>query len=184
MSSRRPSSRSKPASRKRRATGHSMAKPRLTSGGKSASSSKLRVAKPQPQKTFPVVGIGASAGGLEAVSQLLSNLPPDTGMAFVLVQHLDPTHESLSAEILSRTTRMPVEEIKDRTKVQPNHVYIIPPNHNLAILHGVLSLMPRTETRGTHMAVDSFFQSLAQDQKSKAIGIILCLVSNIAKKAH
>ena len=68
---------------------------------------------------------------------------------------------------------MPVEEIKDGTKVQPNHVYIIPPNHNLAILHGVLSLMPRAETRGQHMAVDYFFQSLAQDQRSGAIGIIL-----------
>ena len=119
-----------------------MARPRLKTGGKSASPSKPRVAKPRPQKQFPIVGIGASAGGLEAVSQLLTKLPPDTGMAFILVQHLDPTHESFSAEILSRTTRMPVEEIKDGMKVQPNHVYIIPPNHNLAILHGVLSLMP------------------------------------------
>ena len=122
---------------------------------------------------FPIVGIGASAGGLEAISQLLTQIPPDTGVALIVVQHLDPSHESLSAEILSRTTRMPVEEIKDGMKVQPNHVYIIPPNHNLAILHGILSLMPRTEIRGQHMAVDFFFQSLAQDQRSKAIGVIL-----------
>lgn len=129
--------------------------------------------QPKTPKQFPIVGIGASAGGLEAISQLLAQLPPNTGIALVVVQHLDPSHESLSAEILSRITRMPVEEIEDGITVQANHVYIIPPNHNLAILHGVLSLMPRTETRGTHMAVDYFFQSLAQDQKNKAIGIVL-----------
>lgn len=183
MSSRNKSSESKsPLLKKRtpaaprqtsRATKHARTKSRLKSVVQSAASSKPRTAQSRPQKSFPVIGIGASAGGLEAISQLLTKLPFDTGMALVLVQHLDPTHESLTAEILSRTTRMPVEEIRDGTKVQPNHVYIIPPNHNLAILHGVLSLMPRAETRGTHMAIDYFFQSLAQDQKSKAIGIIL-----------
>lgn len=134
---------------------------------------KSSTTKPILQKPFIIVGIGASAGGLEALSQLFADLTSDTGLAFVVIQHLAPTHESFSAEILSRKTKMRVEEIKDGIKVQANHVYIIPPNHNLTILHGVLNLMPRVETRGYQMAVDFFFQSLAEDQKHNAIGIIL-----------
>lgn len=123
---------------------------------------------------FPVVGIGASAGGLEAIKELLQKLPLDTGMAFVFVQHLDPTHESLVQEILSRATQMPVHEIKDSMRVKPNNVYIIPPNFDLALLHDVLSLLPpQTGTRGQHLVIDSFFQSLAMDQKGRAIGVIL-----------
>ena len=110
-----------------------------------------------PEKTvshhFPIVGIGASAGGLEAIKELLQALPVDTGMAFVLVQHLDPTHESLAPEILSRATRMPVHEIKDGMRVERNHVYMIPPNFDMALLHDVLSLLPlRTGNRGQHLA--------------------------------
>jgi two-component system CheB/CheR fusion protein len=125
------------------------------------------------QNSFPIVGIGASAGGLEAFSQLLSHLPLTTGMAFVLIQHLDPSHESMSTEILSRTTKMPVNEVHDGLRVEPNHVYVIPPNYEMAIIQGVLSLLPRTETRGQHMTIDFFFQSLAQDQKARAIGVVL-----------
>ena len=150
-----------------------MTKQRLKKMAQTGTSPKPNTSQSRPQKNFPVIGIGASAGGLEAISQLLTKLPIDTGMALIVVQHLDPSHESLSTEILSRTTQMSVQEIKDGTQVQPNHVYIIPPNHNLAILHGVLSLMPRPGTREPHMAVDYFFRSLAQDQKSKAIGIVL-----------
>ena len=128
----------------------------------------------KPVKTrFPVVGIGASAGGLEAVVHLLANLPSDTGIAFVLIQHLDPTHESLSAEILSRKTPMSVKEVTDGLQVEPNNIYVIPPNHNMAILRGVLALLPRTEDRGRHMCIDFFLQSLAEDQKERAIGVIL-----------
>src|SRR5712692_5816735 len=123
--------------------------------------------------SFPIVGVGASAGGLEAFTQMLRALPVDTGMAFVLVQHLDPTHTSMLTEILSRATGMPVAEVKDQMPAQPNHVYIIPPGMNMVISQGVLQLSPRTETRGQHRPIDPFFRSLAEDQGHKAIGVIL-----------
>src|SRR5271169_2710905 len=88
---------------------------------------------------FPIVGIGASAGGLEAFTKLLKHLPNDTDMAFVLVQHLDPTHPSALTELLSRATAMPVTEVRDGMRIEPNHVYVIPPNTNMAILHHRLS---------------------------------------------
>jgi len=122
---------------------------------------------------FPVVGIGASAGGIEAVKQVLQALPADTGMAFVLVQHLDPTHASMLTEILSRATSMPVSEVTDQMAVEPNHVYVIPPGMNMAISQGTLRLSPREETPGQHRVVDHFLHSLAEDQGHKAIGVIL-----------
>ena len=123
--------------------------------------------------SFPIVGIGASAGGLEAYQQLLTHLPDDTGMAFVLIQHLDPHHESRLAELLARNTQMPVGEAAHGQKVEPNHFYIIPPNVNLAIVEGKLHVSPRTETRGLHLPIDFFFRSLAEDQKTYAVGIVL-----------
>ncbi|PYT16524.1 MAG: hypothetical protein DMF51_04580, partial [Acidobacteria bacterium] len=123
--------------------------------------------------SFPIVGIGASAGGLEAFASLLSNVPADPGVAFVLVQHLDPKHESLLTEILPRSTTMPVSEVTEGVRVKPNHVYVIPPNKDLAISRGILHLMPRTYTRRQHMPVDVFLRSLAEDQKNKAIGVVL-----------
>lgn len=122
---------------------------------------------------FPIVGIGASAGGLEAFTDLLKQLPLDTGMGFVLVQHLDPQHESALAQILSRATRMPVREVTNNRRVEPNHVYIIPPNTSLGIARGVLKLLPREQTRAPHHSIDIFFESLAQDQQENAIGVIL-----------
>ncbi len=124
-------------------------------------------------KSFPVVGIGASAGGLEAFRQLLEHLPTDTGMAFVLVQHLDPTHESILTELLSRSTRMPVSEVRDGMAVAPDHVYVIPRNTNMAIAEGVLHLLVREEGRGRHRPVDYFLRTLAEDQRHLAIGVIL-----------
>src|SRR5713226_4802360 len=94
----------------------------------------------QASLPFPIVGIGASAGGLDAFIQLLRALPADTGMAFVLVQHLDPTHASMLTEILSRATGMPVAEVKDQMPAEPNHVYVIPPGSNMVISQGVLRL--------------------------------------------
>jgi two-component system CheB/CheR fusion protein len=126
-----------------------------------------------PRLGFPIVGIGASAGGLEAVRELLSNLPDNTGMAFVLIQHLDPSHESMTQEILSRTTKMQVCEVQDGMRSEPNHVYVIPPNHGMAISDGVLTLVPRTLVRSQPKTIDFFFQSLAQDQKARAIGVVL-----------
>ena len=93
--------------------------------------------------SFPVVGIGASAGGLEAFTELLRHLPPDTGMAFVLVQHLDPVHESALTKILTKATSMDVRDVADNLAVEPNHVYVIPPNTTLSIAQGVLKLQPR-----------------------------------------
>jgi two-component system CheB/CheR fusion protein len=122
---------------------------------------------------FPIVGVGASAGGLEAFTKLLISLPIDTGMGFVLLQHLDPNHGSMSAEILSRVTQMPVTEVKDGMLVEPNCVYIIPPNFSMGILHGTLNLIPRSEARGQHLVIDFFFKSLAEDQKNLAIGVVL-----------
>src|SRR5216110_974633 len=94
----------------------------------------------QPALPFPVVCVGASAGGLEAFTQLLGALPTDTGMAFVLVTHLSPSHASHLADILSRATQMPVNEVKDEPKVQPNRVYVIPPDRSMIIGDGVLKL--------------------------------------------
>src|SRR5881394_1527793 len=116
----------------------------------------------QPALSFPVVCIGASAGGLEAFTQLLAGLPTDTGMAFVLVSHLSPSHASHLAEILSRATRMPVEEVKDEPRVQPNRVYVIPPDRSMVIADGSLKLLPRRPSRGQHHPIDQFLESLAE----------------------
>src|SRR5262245_9138417 len=129
--------------------------------------------QPVPPQTFPVVGVGASAGGLEAFRQLLDHLPNDTGMAFVFVQHLDPARESILAELLSRATDMPVKEVKHGMRVEPNCVYVIPPNTNMAIANGALRLAPREETRGQHRSIDYFMRSLAEEKRNRAIGVIL-----------
>lgn len=120
-----------------------------------------------------IVGVGASAGGLEAFTQLLAHLPVDTGMAFVLVQHLDPDHPSALTEILSRATSLPVREIRQNQRVQADHVYIIPRDTNLRIERGVLKLQPRDRKRSPHRPIDAFFESLAQDQRERAIGVVL-----------
>jgi len=122
--------------------------------------------------SFPVVGIGASAGGYEAFSKFLENLPVDSGLAFVLIQHLDPTHESRLTELLARSTRLPVTEVTRPMVVQRDHVYVIPPNKNLAIAGGRLQLVPRRKTDVPPMPVDYFLRSLAEDQRQNAIGLI------------
>jgi two-component system CheB/CheR fusion protein len=138
------------------------------------SSAKSPKSKPEREnELFPVVGIGASAGGLEAFTQLLSHLPIDTGMAFVLIQHLAPHHESLLTVILSRATEMPVKQVKDGMVVEQNKVYVIPPNAKMTISQGVLKLVPRGEGRGLFMTVDAFFLSLAEERGNKAIAVVL-----------
>lgn len=122
---------------------------------------------------FPIVALGASAGGLEAFERFLKAAAEDLGCAFILISHLDPTHTSLLPELLQKYTRMPVVQITDATVVVPNHVYIIPPNKNLSILNGVLQLMEITRSRGINLPIDSFFRSLAKDQGSNAICIVL-----------
>ena len=122
---------------------------------------------------FPIIGIGASAGGLEAFELFFKTMPVDSGMAFVLVPHLDPGHASLLSDILQRNTTMPVHEVQDQTTIQPNHVYIIPPGKDMAIFHGTLNLSVPEKTRGLRLPIDSFFRSLAEDQGERAICVIL-----------
>ena len=143
---------------------------------KQGKSSRPIAAKNNPHKLpepFPIVGIGASAGGLEAFSELLHNLPEKTGMAFVLVTHLDPKHISGLPEILARTTKLPVEEITDGCVVQPDHVYVIPANTNMLLKDGKLRLGARVIVHGQHMPIDNFFRSLAERVGQRAIGVVL-----------
>jgi two-component system CheB/CheR fusion protein len=148
------------------------AKPRRASS-KGRKAAPLQRAKPVAAKIFPIVGVGASAGGLEAFTQLLKHLPPNTGMAFVLVQHLDPSHESELTKLLARATTMPTREVTDKLRVEPNHVYVIPPNVTMAISRGVLKLEPRPDERKPLHSIDFFLESLAQDRHESAIGVIL-----------
>ena len=127
----------------------------------------------QPVDEFAIVGIGASAGGLEALEQFLLNTPPACGMAFVIVQHLDPNYKGMLAELLQRATAMPVVQIKDRTRVRPDHVYVIPPDRDLSILNGVLHLLAPAAPRGLRLPIDYFLRSLADDRREHGIGVIL-----------
>ncbi|MGM3306483.1 chemotaxis protein CheB [Anabaena sp. WFMT] len=127
----------------------------------------------QSHKIFPIVGIIASAGGLEAFTQLLEHLPIDTGMAFVLIQHLDPNHQSLLTEILAKTTQMPVHEAHSGITIEPNQVYIIPPNAKMTLEQGILKLVPREKVEGRYRPGDAFLNSLAAEQGNKAISVIL-----------
>jgi two-component system CheB/CheR fusion protein len=128
--------------------------------------------QPKPP-TFPIVGIGASAGGLEALEQFLRQVPPGCGIAFVIVQHLDPTHKGIMPELLQRITRMEVFQVKDRMRVKPDCVYVIPPNTDMSILHGVLHLFEPTAARGLRLPIDFFLHSLAEDRQEGSIGVIL-----------
>ena len=126
-----------------------------------------------PARPFPVVGIGASAGGLEALELFLRNVPPGSGMAYVIVQHLDPTHKGIMPELLQRATSMKVMQVKDRTRVQPECVYVIPPNKDMSILHGILHLLDPAAPRGLRLPIDFFLRSLADDLEERSIGVIL-----------
>lgn len=122
---------------------------------------------------FPIVGIGASAGGLEALEQFLSNVPENSGMAYVVIQHLDPTQKGMLPELLQRVTKMKVLQVMDRLAVNPDYVYVIPPNTSMSIFKGVLHLFKPIESRGLRLPVDFFFRSLADDRKELAVGVIL-----------
>lgn len=122
---------------------------------------------------FPIVGIGASAGGLEAFEAFFGKVPADCGMAFVLVPHLDPDHASILADILQRAAAIPVAEAEDEVIVRPGHVYIIPPNRDMSIARGALKLCEPERPRGQRMPIDAFFRSLAEDCGERAVAIIL-----------
>jgi len=123
--------------------------------------------------SFPIVAVGASAGGLEALEQFLSHVPESCGMAFVVIQHLDPTHVGMMPELLQRTTSMPVTQAKNRMEVKPNCIYVIPPNHDLSILHDRLFLLDPMAQRGLRLPIDFFFRALAADHHDQAVGVIL-----------
>ena len=122
---------------------------------------------------FPIVGIGASAGGLEAFEQFLTNVPENSGMAYVVIQHLDPTQKGMLPELLQRVSKMPVTQVKDLIKIKPDCVYVIPPNKTMSILNNVLHLFEPVEARGLRLPIDFFFRSMADDLQERSIGIIL-----------
>src|SRR5215468_1787379 len=140
---------------------------------------KLTRARSKPSKraddkkdlSCPIVGIGGSAGGYEAASELLRNLPPKSGMAFVIVQHLDPHHASNLPKLLGKVTQLPVMEIIGQNKPEPDTVYVLPPNKDLVYKNGTLRLTQRSER--PMLAIDHFFESLAEEEGRRAIGVLL-----------
>lgn len=148
-------------------------KPQRTTAARKSNASLRREASGQSEVSFPIVALGASAGGLEALEQFLGHVPKECGLAFVVVQHLDPTHKGMLAELLQHRTAMPVVQIRDRMKIEPNHVYVIPPNKDLSILHDVLHLLEPAAPRGLRLPIDFFFRSLAVDRQERSIGVIL-----------
>ncbi len=133
----------------------------------------LKAAGAPVKAAFPIVGIGASAGGLEALEQFLKNVPAGCGMAFIIIQHLDPTRKGVMSELLQRATSMKVVQVRDRTPVRPDCVYVIPPNKDMSLLHGILHLLAPVAPRGLRLPIDFFLRSLAQDQQGHSIGVIL-----------
>jgi two-component system CheB/CheR fusion protein len=140
---------------------------------KSSVATKERSYSHTDKSPFPIVGIGASAGGLEALDLFFKNMPKDNGMAFVVIQHLDPTHVDILPELLQRVTTMKVFQASDQLKVKPNSVYVIPPNKSMSVRNAALYLFETIETRGLRLPIDIFFRSLADDMQDKSIGIIL-----------
>src|ERR1700721_2295235 len=120
-----------------------------------------------------VVGLGASAGGLEALHQFIANVPPASGLAYVVVQHLDPTHKAMLSELLQRATLMPVREATGSMHVEPDVVYVIPPSTELTVVGGRLHLAEPAQPRGRRLPIDVLFSSLARDQGERAIGVVL-----------
>ena len=140
---------------------------------KAAVHTKRRNASQANHDLCPIVAIGASAGGLKAFKEFFKHLPTDTGMAFVAIQHLLPTAESMLAELLGRSTKLPVIEATSGMKVEPNAVYVVPRDADMTIVYGVLRLSPRAKTHGLHMPIDIFFRSLAEDRGTRAVGVVL-----------
>lgn len=167
-----PKQKTKPAAVKKRIVFGKQLVAKVSRPAKSAKSSKSSALLRKNGDLFPIVGIGASAGGLEAMTRLLDHLPPQTGMAFVLVQHLDPTHESALATLLARSTQMPVGEARHNTRLEPDTLYVIPPNKVLGIAERRLKLSPRKDSKEHHNPIDHFLRLLA-GERQRAIGVIL-----------
>jgi two-component system CheB/CheR fusion protein len=133
----------------------------------------LKMAFSSDTGAFPVVGIGASAGGLEALESFFSQVPAGCNMAFVVIQHLDPTHKSIMSSLLKKYTTMEIAEISDGIKVEKNRVYLAPPDHNIAMIEDTLHYVTPEKTHGMNLPIDFFFRSLAEDQGKRSIGVIL-----------
>ncbi|WP_368564263.1 CheR family methyltransferase [Pseudoxanthomonas sp. UTMC 1351] len=127
----------------------------------------------QKKEELAVVGIGASAGGLAALSTFLDHLPADTSMAYVVILHLSPKHDSSADKLLQRSTRMPVIQVSHPTRIEANHVYVISPSVDLAMVDGWLQVQPATRPRGRHVAIDKFLRTLAETHRDRSIGVIL-----------
>lgn len=140
---------------------------------KEKSPAKKKTSTVVPPNAFPIVAIGASAGGLEAITLLLQTLPADTGMAFIYVQHLSPDHKSILTALLTKATSMKVQEAKNKMPIGPNNLYVIPPDKAMVLEGGHIKLTPRTKGRGVNLPIDTFFCSLAEKHKDGVIGIIL-----------
>lgn len=142
-----------------------------TNGG--ATSSRLVSNTDTSKADFPIVGIGASAGGLEALIAFLGNVPQNSGLAFVIIQHMEQTRKDIMVELLQSATTMKVVQAEENISVQPDCVYVIPPNKEMSIQHGVLRLFDFILPYTLHLPIDFFFRSLANDQQERSIGVIL-----------
>ncbi|HSM69015.1 MAG TPA: chemotaxis protein CheB, partial [Xanthomonadales bacterium] len=129
--------------------------------------------RPTGPVTPRIVGLGASAGGLAPLEQFLGQVPPDSGMAYVVVQHLDPTQKALLAELLQRATAMAVHEAEHEMQVEPDCVYVIPPNSELSVVHGKLNLATPDAPRGLRLPINVLFSSLARDQGERSVAVVL-----------
>ena len=151
----------------------SMDKPVKPAAAVKRAASSESAAKTVSNRAFPIVGIGASAGGLEAREQFLHHVPINSGMAFVIIQHLDPTYKGMLPELLQRATPITVSQARNRMKIKTDCVYVIPPNKDLSILHGTLYLLDPVAPRGLRLPIDFFLRALAEDRREQSIGVIL-----------
>ena len=127
----------------------------------------------QKARSTRIVGVGASAGGLEPLEQFISGVPTASGLAYVVVQHMDPTHKALLGELLQRVTAMPVHEVRDAQRIEPDVVYVIPPNTELTVVEGMLHLASPSQLHGRRLPIDVLFSSLARELGDRAIGVVL-----------
>ncbi|MCP4688572.1 MAG: PAS domain-containing protein [Desulfobacterales bacterium] len=163
----------KAAEKRENATGRAPAKAAGKSSDEKIPEKKAGAAPPKKNSGFPIVGIGASAGGLEALETFFHHMPNDSNIAFVIIQHLSPRHKSIMGSLLSKCTEMEVLELEDGTRLEPNRVYLNPPHKNVVIIDGVLQLMEPVKTEGVNLPIDYFFRSMAEELAEKAICIIL-----------
>lgn len=155
-------------------SGKTTSVPKVAPASKTAAAKKAAKQPPSKKKeSFPIVAIGASAGGLEAMTQLIKHLPTATGMAYIYAQHLSPDHESILTSLLAKSTKVPVQEVTDLMRIQPDNIYVMPSDKEMKVIDGKIKLTPRSPRRGANTLIDIFFTSLAEIHKENVIGIIL-----------